>query len=343
MDLTTNYLGLELAHPIIASAGPLSQTVDGVRALADGGAAAVVMYSLFEEQVRHEEFHDAMLTEEPAESYGEALSYFPQVPTSNISPTKTYLSLVEKAAEAVSVPVIGSINGSTMGGWTGVARDLQNAGAAAVELNIYQVPGEISTDARWVEDTHREILAAVKDAVTIPVAVKLSPYFSSFGAFALTLSQADADGLVLFNRFLQPEVDVERLTVEPGIGLSHSSDGRLPRTWIAALHGKLGTTSLCASGGVETWEDVARYILAGADVVGTTSALVRHGAGHTRMLLDGFRDWLERRQFTSLDQARGMLAVPADADASAYERAGYVAALEQAKQTYGPLARETWL
>ncbi|MDN5565099.1 MAG: diguanylate cyclase, partial [Luteococcus sp.] len=217
--------------------------------------------------------------------------------------------------------------------WVDVARRMQDAGAAAIELNVYMVPGDVTTSGSDVEQRHLDILRGVKDAVSVPVAMKLSPFFSSFGHLAVELDQAGADGLVLFNRFLQPDIDIEKLEVVAGLELSQPSEARLPRTWIAALRGRI-QASMAATTGVETADDVVKYILAGADVVMTTSSLVRHGAGYAAQLNDGLATWLKRKELT-LEQARGLLAVPADAQADAYERAGYVAALEKAKATYG--------
>ncbi|MDO4785018.1 MAG: dihydroorotate dehydrogenase-like protein [Propionibacteriaceae bacterium] len=334
-DLTTRYLGLDLRHPVVASAGPLSQDVEGIKALADGGVSAVVLYSLFEEQLRHEEAKAAALEELFDDSFAESLSFFPTVPSNGGGTSYKYLELVERAVAAVDVPVIASINGATVGGWTGVARQLQDAGAAAIELNIYFVPGDVATSGPVVEERHLEILSSVKDAVEVPVAVKLSPYFSSVGNMCSRLDQEGADGLVLFNRFLQPDINLDRVSVEPGVYLSTQNDARLPRTWIAALHGRV-RASLAASGGVDDAADVVKYVLAGADVVCTTSALIRHGASHASRLVDGLEAWLGQKGLT-LDAARGLLAVPRDASADAYERAGYVAALEKVKQTYGSL------
>lgn len=333
-DLTTHYMGLQLRNPLVASAGPLSQMVDGVRALADAGVGAVVMYSLFEEQLRREAEQVAALAELHADSFVEAQSWFPSVVAEEDSVAR-YLRLVEQASGAIDVPLIASLNGASMGGWVSTARRLQDAGAAGIELNIYLVPGDLGMTGAAVEERHLEILAGVKESVEIPVAVKLSPYFSSIGAMCRSLDQAGADALVLFNRFLQPDIDIDRMEVVSGVTLSREVDARLPRTWIAVLHGKL-KASLAATSGVETYADVVKYILAGADVVMSTSALVRNGVGYATKLIEGLEQWL-RQHGTSLAQARGLLAVPADAPAAAYERAGYVAALEEAKSTYGSL------
>jgi len=332
-DLTTRYLGLELRCPVVASAGPLQQTVDGIKALADGGVGAVVLHSLFEEEVRRESARLQELAELHSETYSEAVSYFPDLPSEEQGTIHRYLKLIEKGAGAIDVPLIGSINGATRGGWVETARRMQDAGASAIELNIYLVPGDVTTSGREIEDRHLEIAIAVKQAVEVPVAVKLSPYFSSLGHVAAALDRARIDGLVLFNRFLQPDIDIERVRVVPGVTLSRPVDARLPRTWIAALRGRV-RASLAATSGVESADDVIKYVLAGADVVMTTSSLVRYGPGHARLLIDGLAEWLARKEL-SLDDARGLLAVPSDVSGEEYERAGYVTALERAKQVYG--------
>ena len=335
MQLSTSYLGLTLRNPLVASASPLSQTVDGVRRLADAGVGAVVLYSLFEEQLRREAAQNARLADAGTESFAESLSYFPSAAEEDPGPQR-YLSLLERAVAAVDIPVIGSLNGITPGGWTDYARAMQDAGAAAIELNIYYLPGDPHISGRDVEQRHVDVLTRVKDVVSVPVAVKLSPYFSSTGEMALRLDEAGADGLVLFNRFLQPDIDPETLSVVPGVGLSHPADARLPRTWIALLRGRV-RASLAATTGVEEPADVVRYLLAGADVVMTASALLRHGPEHAAVLLDGLSDWMARRGFADLDQVRGMLSTPSGTDEAAYERAGYVSALRQADSSaYGP-------
>lgn len=335
MDLSTTYMGLQLRNPVVASAGPLSQSVEGIRALADGGVGAVVMYSLFEEQLRREAEQTAILEDLYDDANAEAMSYFPTVPQSNRDASSAYLRLVEEGARAIDVPLIASLNGASVGNWTQTARRLQDAGAAGIELNIYFVPGDITMSGADVEERHLEILSAVTSAVEIPVAVKLSPYFSSVGNMALRLDSAGADALVLFNRFLQPDIDIERVSVESGVSLSTPIEGRLPRTWIAVLHDRL-SASLAATTGVDTADDVVRYILAGADVVMTTSSLVRRGPAYAQVLVEGLDRWLSSHEIP-LEKARGLLAVPADAPADAYEREGYVSALEKAKSTYGSL------
>ena len=339
MDLATSYLGLALRNPLVAAASPLSNTVDGVRRLADSGVGAVVLYSLFEEQVCQEMEENARLAEAGTEHFAESLSYFPAEVTEDgvaqdAVPTR-YLSLLERAAAAVEVPVIGSLNGVTMGGWTSYARAMQDAGAAAIELNIYYIPGDPRISGRDVEQRHVDILCRVKAAVTVPVAVKLSPYFSSIGAMVMRLDQAGADGLVLFNRFLQPDIDHETLEVRPALELSRPGEARLPRTWISILRPGI-RASLAATTGVDEASDVVKYLLAGADVVMTASALIRHGPQHAGILLAGLLDWMARKGYASVGELRGKLALPPDTDQAAYERAGYVRALRAANSARSP-------
>ncbi len=335
MDLTTHYLGLTLRNPLVASASPLSQTVDGVRRLADAGLGAVVLYSLLEEQVRRESEQNARLVDAGTESFAESLSYFPSETEQEPGPRR-YLSLLERSVAAVDIPVIASLNGVTPGGWADYAVAMQGAGAAALELNIYYLPGDRHIPGREVEQRHVDVLARVKDVVSIPVAVKLSPFFSSTGEMAVRLDEGGADGLVLFNRFLQPDIDTETLTAVPSVGLSSPVDARLPRTWISLLYGRV-SASLAATTGVESATDVAAYLLAGADVVMSASALLRHGPEHAAVLLDGLAEWAARKGFGSLDEVRGRLAVPVSADETAHERARYVSALQGANTgVYGP-------
>lgn len=332
MDLSTDYMGLALRNPLVASASPLSQTLDGVRRLADAGVGAVVLYSLFEEQLRRDALAAARLAEAGTESFAESLSYFPAAADENSGP-HSYLSLIERAANALNIPLIASINGTTPGGWIDYARAMQEAGAAAIELNIYYVPGDSRIAGRDVEQRHLDILGLVKQAVTVPVAVKLSPHFSSTAEIAHRLDQAGANALVLFNRFLQPDIDIETLAVTPTLDLSSPIEARLPRTWIALLRGRVNA-ALAATTGVESADDVVKYLLAGADVVMTTSALLRHGPGHATVLLDGLSAWMARKGHQRPDQFRGLLAVPPDAHEASYERAGYVAVLQKGQRTY---------
>jgi dihydroorotate dehydrogenase (fumarate) len=317
MDLATDYMGLALRNPLVASASPLARTVDGVRRLADTGLGAIVLPSLFEEQVRAE-------TGLSVQRAGDSAAAIPG----------HYLNLIERAAAAVDVPVIASLNGATTGGWTDYASAMQEAGAAAVELNIYYLPGDPMVPGRDVEQRHVEILTTVKAVVTVPVAVKLGPYFSSTGEIALRLDRAGADGLVLFNRFMQPGIDPETLTVSSGLQLSSRAEAHLPRAWIALLRGRT-SAALAASTGVEDATDVASYLLAGADVVMTTSALLRNGPGYAAVLLDGLTAWMKRKDFAAVSELRGQLAAPEGTDQAAYGRAGYLSAIEAATRTYG--------
>ena len=320
MDLATEYLGLRLRNPLVASASPLSQTVEGIRRLAGAGIGAVVLYSQFEEQLGDGSIPDGH------QSAGEGRDG-PQR-AEHLSP-REYLVLLEQARSAVDVPVIGSLNGSTAGGWVRQARAMQDAGASAVELNVYWIPGP-GVAASEVEKRHVDVLSAVKAAVSVPVAVKLSPFFIASGEVALRLDAAGADGLVLFNRFLQPDIDPDTLKLVPTLELSSPAEARLARTWISLLRQRV-QGSLAATTGVEDAADVAKYLLAGADVVMTASALLRNGVGHVGTLLAGLHEWMTWKGFDSVDSVRGVLSVPADTDPAAYARAGYVSVLEAAK------------
>jgi dihydroorotate dehydrogenase (fumarate) len=328
MDLTTSYLGLALDNPLVASASPLSHTLEGVRRLANAGVGAVVLHSLFEEEVEVEAERYARLVEAGSESFAESLTYFPEASGTDGWPRR-YLSLLERASSALEIPVIASLNGTTPGGWTAYARAMADAGAAAIELNIYELPADPAMSGHDVEERHVEIVALVKSAVPLPVAVKLSPYLSSPANMARRLEEAGADGLVLFNRFLQPDIDPESLGVVPGLGLSSPAEARPARTWIALLRRQVAM-DLAGSTGVEGPVDVVKYLLAGADVVMSTSALLRHGPEHAQVLLGGLAAWMARKGFKQLDDMRGILAVPPWVDATAHERASYVAALRAA-------------
>jgi dihydroorotate dehydrogenase (fumarate) len=330
MNLTTSYLGLDLRNPLVASAGPMTQSADRIKRLAEAGVGAVVLPSLFEEQIRAEADRDERLAEVGIDSFGEATSYLID-PDASVWP-RQYLDLIERAAGS-GVPVIASLNGSTPGGWTDYARALQDAGAVAIELNIYYLPGDPLVASHDAEQRYIDILTAVKSVVSIPVAVKLTPYFSSFGDMALRLEQAGADGLVLFNRFMQTDINPDTLTISTGFKLSSPAEATLPRSWIARLRGQL-RCSLAASTGVETADDVAAYLLAGADVVMTTSALLRHGPGHVTTLLDGLTAWMDRKGTGSVGEIRGLLAPAADTPQAGFGRSGYLHAVEQAARTY---------
>jgi dihydroorotate dehydrogenase (fumarate) len=320
LDFSTRYLGLTLRSPLVASAGPLTGSIAGITQLAEAGVGAVVLPSLFEEQLR------------PAEGHGQVQTYFrdPDGPGGRDWPRR-YMALIAQAAET-GIPVIASLNGVAPGNWTDDAAAMEAAGASAIELNVYYLPGDSLIPARDAERRYTEILTTVKAVVSVPVAVKLAPFFSSLGEMAVVLDHAGADGLVLFNRFLQTDIDPETFTVSTGFRLSVPAEAALPRAWISRLHG-LVRCSLAASTGVDSAADVAAYLLAGADVVMTTSALLRHGPAHARVLLNGLEAWLDRKGFSSVDAVRGLLAKPSEGG-PAYGRAGYLSALEQATHAY---------
>ena len=332
MNLETDYLGLKLRNPLVASAGPMTQTADRVERLAEAGVGAVVLPSLFEEQIRAEADRDELLAEVGTDSFVEATSYLID-PDASVWP-RQYLDLIGRASGS-GVPVIASLNGSTPGGWTDYARAMQDAGAVAIELNIYYLPGDPLIASHDAEQRYIDILTAVKSVVSVPVAVKLTPYFSSFGDMARRLEKAGADGLVLFNRFMQTDIDPDTFTVSTGFKLSSPAEATLSRSWIARLCGQL-RSSLAASTGVETADDVAAYLLAGADVVMTTSALLRHGPGHVAALLDGLTAWMDRKGIGSVDEIRGLLAPGADTPQPGFGRYGYLRAVEQATRAYSP-------
>jgi dihydroorotate dehydrogenase (fumarate) len=332
VDLRTRYLGLDLAHPIVASASPLSKSLDGIRRLEDAGAAAIVLFSLFEEQIHQENAAFDHLSEFGSESFAESLSYFPAVGQDPVGPD-SYLELIRRAREAVAVPLIGSLNGMTDQGWTSFARLIAEAGAHAIELNVFSLPTDPAISARDVEQRTVDVVTAVRRTVSIPVAVKLSPFFSAPGELAMRLVAAGADGLALFNRFYQPDFDLERLEVEPSLELSKPNEIRLPLLWIALLHGRV-RVSLAATTGVDSATEVVKYLLAGADAVMTTSALLRHGVGHLRTLIAGLSEWLERHECDSVAQVRGSMSLRKVANPEAFERANYIRILQSYRSPY---------
>ncbi|HXU04012.1 MAG TPA: dihydroorotate dehydrogenase-like protein [Polyangia bacterium] len=325
-DLRTTYMGLELAHPVVASASPLTKELDNFKRLEDAGAAAVVMFSLFEEQLRWE--WDAMvhLTETTADSFGEALNYFPPVDRYRVGPD-SYLELIRRATEAVRIPVIGSLNGVTHEGWINYARQIEQAGAAGLELNIYYIPSGLEESGRDVEQRYLDILKAVKGTVSIPVALKLSPFFSAMGHMARQLDEAGANALVLFNRFYQPDFDLETRQVVPNLELSTSREIRLPLLWIAVLYGKL-RAGLAATTGVHSAAEIVKYVMAGADAVMTTSALLTNGIPFIGKLVAELGQWMEEREYASVAQMRGSMSEQRVADPTAFQRANYIRILE---------------
>jgi dihydroorotate dehydrogenase (fumarate) len=324
-DLRTQYLGLELAHPLVASASPLTGTVPGMLRLQEAGAAAVVMPSLFEEQIEHDELSVHRLREFGAESFAEALDYAPDLIDYHLGP-QTYLRTLAEARSALSVPVIASLNGSTAGGWVRYAKELEDAGAQALELNVYFVPSDPRLSGEEVELRYLSLVSAVRAAVRLPLAVKVGPGFSSPAHMARRLVEAGADGLVLFNRYLRPDIDLERLELVPQLVLSDSYDARIALQWIGILYGRLNVC-LAASGGAHSADDVLKLVLAGADVVMATSALLQRGVGHLGIMLEGVRRWMQTNEYVSVQQMKGSLSHMNCPDPGAYERANYMRAL----------------
>lgn len=332
MDLHTTYMGLNLKHPIVASASPLSESVDNIKRMEDAGAAAVVMFSLFEEQLRHDSAALEHLMESGTESFAESISYFPEIDSYHVGPDR-YLDILRRASEAVDIPVIGSLNGITSEGWVDCAKQMQQAGAKGIELNIYYIPAGLDVAGRNVEQRYVDVLKAVKAAVSIPVALKLSPFFSAIGEMAKQLDDAGADALVLFNRFYQPDFDLDKLEVAPTLHLSTPDEIRLPLLWIAILRGRI-KASLGATRGVHSATEVVKYLMAGADAVMTTSALLKHGIGFLTTLVDELQAWMERKGYVSIEQMKGSMSQQNVADPSAFERANYIKILESYKNPY---------
>ncbi len=326
MDLTTRYLGLHLKSPIVASASPLTGELDNIRRLADLGAGAVVLPSIFEEQIEHDEQMIEDLTTVGTESYAESLTYFPAAASYRVGLDR-YLEVLRQAARTVEIPVVASLNGTSTSGWVTYARQMEEAGAAALELNVYFIPADPDISGRDVEDRYTEVLKVVKKEVRIPVAIKLSPYFSAMRHMATRLTDAGADGLVLFNRFYEPDIDLAQLALLPNLDLSTAAEIRLPLLWIGVLSGRL-QVSLAATTGVETSDEVIKYLLAGADVVMTTSALLRNGVNHMKALLDGLKSWLEAREIETLDSVRGRMSQRNIANPTVFERANYIRILQ---------------
>jgi dihydroorotate dehydrogenase (fumarate) len=325
MDLSTQYLGMTLKNPLVASASPLSADVGSIRRMEDAGVAAVVLYSLFEEQIKLEQLEHHHHMTHHAESYAEALSYFPEPDEFNAGPEE-YLEHIRKAKAAVDVPIIASLNGDTPGGWTGFARLMQDAGADAIELNIYAIPTDFDMSSADVEERELQIVSEVKAAVDIPVAVKLSPYFSNMANMAKRLDEAGADALVLFNRFYQPDINLEELTVEPNVLLSTPQALRLPLRWIGILYGHVGC-DLAATSGVHHAEDVLKLLMVGSSVTMMASALLRNGPEHVRTVEEGVRRWLIEHEYESVQQMQGSMSALHYGDRKDFERAQYIHAL----------------
>jgi dihydroorotate dehydrogenase (fumarate) len=326
MDLSTNYLGLTLPHPLVAGASPLADDLDGVKRLEDSGASAIVLRSLFEEQIRREQMTEYFNLDSHGESSAEASSYFPSPHAFSFGPYQ-YLEHLRCAKEAVGIPVIASLNGSTPGGWIEYARLMAQAGADALELNLYRISTDPETKSDWIEHQAVETVRQVKRAVTIPVAVKLSPFYTAFAHLARELDRAGADGLVLFNRFYQPDIDAEELTATRTLHLSDSSELLLRLHWLAILSGRV-RASLAATGGVHTALDVVKATMAGAHATQMVSALLRHGPAHLRTVLRDLAAWLQEHEWDSLAMMRGNMNLSRVPDPDAYERANYMLMLQ---------------
>jgi dihydroorotate dehydrogenase (fumarate) len=325
MDLVTSYLGLNLPHPLIVGASPMANDLDLAKRLEDAGAAAIVMQSLFEEQITREELGTIQDMELHAESNAEALSYFPNPEEFHLG-TDNYLEQVRKLKASLKIPVIGSLNGTTASGWLQYARQIEQAGADALELNLYYLPTSPLETGDAVERRTLESVRIVKESVKIPVAVKLSPYFSSLPHLAKVLEGAGADGLVLFNRFLQPDIDIENLEVSTKAEFSSPASLRLRLRWLAILHGSI-QIPMVASGGVHTVEDVIKSIMAGASAVQMVSALYRNGPEHLKKLKTGISQWLSDHEYDSLSQAKGSMSLQKSPNPAAFERAQYMRVL----------------
>ena len=321
VDLRTSYLGIELANPIVPSASPLGQRIDTLRRLQDAGAAAVVLPSLFEEQIEHDEVQMHGALEMGADSYAEALSYLPTFEEYNTG-TDAYLRHVEDTKKELAIPVIASLNGISLGGWTSFARRIQEAGADALELNVYFIAAEPDEPGAAVEERYVELVRAVRAEITIPLAVKIGPFFSSVGHVARQLVDAGADGLVLFNRFMQPDIDLDELRVDPSLRLSTSDELRLPLRWIAILHGRI-SASLASTTGVHSGADALKMLLAGADVVMLASALLHEGPEYVGVVLREIETWMEERDYESVEQLRGSMSQANIPNPVAFARANY--------------------
>ncbi|HSR51547.1 MAG TPA: dihydroorotate dehydrogenase-like protein [Acidobacteriota bacterium] len=324
-DLTTSYMGLELKNPLVASASPLSESVDNYRRLEDAGVSAVVNYSLFEEEITHESYELHHYLTQGTESFAESLSYFPEPDYFKLGPEE-YAKHIQRAVAAVDIPVIGSLNGHSLGGWTKYAQLIEEAGASALELNLYYLPTDPDVSGQVVEERYLEVVRRVRASVSIPLAVKLSPFFSAMAHMARRIDQAGADGLVLFNRFYQPDIDLEELEVRPNVLLSSSQSLRLPLRWIAILYGHV-ECSMAGTGGIHTAEDVLKMLMAGADVTMVCSALLRNGIDHVREVLSELVEWMQEREYESVRQMQGSLSQRACPDPAAFERANYMKAL----------------
>lgn len=325
MDLTTTYLGYKLRSPLVASASPLSETVEGIKRLEEAGAGAVVLFSLFEEQLRLEQLSLHHHLTFATDSHAEALSYFPQ-PQEYKATSETYLKLISKAKTSVSIPIIASLNGTTLGNWVKFARQIEDAGADALELNLYSIQTNPDIPGSEIEKNDVEIVSAVRSSISIPVAVKLSPFYSNMANMVKQFDEAGASALVLFNRFYQPDIDLEKLEVYPHLLLSTPQAQRLPMRWIAILYGHLHA-DLAATGGIHTGQDAVKMLLAGATVTMMASALLKNGSKYLHTVETELREWMTQNEYESVTQMRGALSQRHAEDPAAYERAQYMKAL----------------
>lgn len=325
VDLSTKFMGLSLKNPVVPSASPLSREINTITAMEDAGAGAVVLYSLFEEQITHETAELEHYLEYGSNRFAESLTYFPEVPEYKTGPEE-YLEHIRKAKAAVQIPIIASLNGSTIGGWMDFARQIEQAGADGLELNVYYIAADPQRNGVEIENLYLDVLKTVKSVVGIPVAMKLSPFFSATAAMCQQLDRFGADGLVLFNRFFQPDFDLGKLEVVPHHTLSTSTELRLPLRWVALLFGRIHA-SMALTSGVHEPADVIKAIMAGADVVQTCSALLSGGVRKITELVDGTAAWMDAHEYASVADMRGSMSARAIGDPAAFERANYVKTL----------------
>jgi dihydroorotate dehydrogenase (fumarate) len=339
IDLRTSYLGLPLQTPLVASASPLSQEIEGIRQLEDAGASAVVLYSLFEEQLRQESLELEHHLTEGTDSFAEASSFFPQPDEFHLGP-EGYLNHIRKAKDATGVPIIASLNGSTLGGWSKYAKQIEQAGADAIECNLYSIPTNPSLSSADIEKNYVDILREVKISVRIPVAVKVSPFFTNFANMARQFDEAGADALVLFNRFYQPDINLDELEIQPNVLLSTPQALRLPLTWVGILYGRI-RANLAATSGIHGSDDVVKLLMVGADVTMLCSTLLRNGIGHLRHVECGLREWMEKHEYDSVHQMKGSMSQIRCPNPSAFERAQYMKAVKSL-QHVRLTNREAW-
>jgi dihydroorotate dehydrogenase (fumarate) len=325
VDLTTTYLGMKLKNPLVASPSPLSEKVENLKKLEQAGVAAVIMYSLFEEQIIHESLELDHFLNRGTETYAESLTYFPNIGKYTLAPDK-YIEAVKKAKQAISIPLLGSLNGVSTGGWIEYARKIQDAGADGLELNLYYLPTDVTLTSNQLEDNYLKLVSDIRASVKIPLAVKLAPYFTALPNFARRLVDAGANGLVLFNRFYQPDFDLENLEVVPNLVLSNSNELRLPLRWIAILYGKV-KADLALTSGVHTHEDAIKAIMAGANVAMSTSAILDRGVSIIQQILSGMEAWMVEHEYESIQQMVGSMSQGAIAEPAAFERANYMKVL----------------